>query len=208
MPSLDLYRVLQVDPAAEPEVIQAAFRRLAQKYPPDAGGGSEERMAELNAAYAVLGDASRRAAYDRLQSGHPAGPHGVSGPVFATSTSTTTSTRPTTGRPPAAPRAAPPPQDVSPDWRSGRNPFGSGYDPTTMGRAQDTASAGPPPGQPWGSVLTFGRYAGWSLGEIARRDLEFLEWLDRMTIGRPYRLEIDTLLRRAGRRRTASDPAR
>jgi hypothetical protein len=59
-------------------------------------------------------------------------------------------------------------------------------------------AAGPPPGNPAGSVLNFGRYAGWSLGEIARRDPQFLEWLDRMPIGRPYRDEIERLLRGAG----------
>ncbi len=78
-----------------------------------------------------------------------------------------------------------------------------------MSRAQGYGAAGPPPGSPSGSILTFGRYAGWSLGEIARRDIEFLEWLDRMPIGRPHRDEIDALLRRAGRRRTApSEPER
>ena len=60
-----------------------------------------------------------------------------------------------------------------------------------------------PPGNPSGTVLTFGRYSGWSLGEIARRDLEYLEWLDRMAIGRTYREELDGLLRQAGRRRSA-----
>lgn len=54
--------------------------------------------------------------------------------------------------------------------------------------------AGPPPGRPSGSVLTFGRYSGWSLGEIARVDREYMEWLDRMPIGRQYRNEIRTLL--------------
>jgi len=56
-------------------------------------------------------------------------------------------------------------------------------------------------------VLTFGRYAGWSLGEIARRDLEYLEWLERSSIGRQYRDEVDLILRRAGRRRPAGDDA-
>jgi hypothetical protein len=51
--------------------------------------------------------------------------------------------------------------------------------------------------------LNFGRYSGWSLGEIARRDLEYLEWLDRMPIGRTYRDEIDAMLRASGRRRSA-----
>jgi hypothetical protein len=66
-------------------------------------------------------------------------------------------------------------------------------------------AAGPPPGNPSGAVLTFGRFAGWSLGEIARRDVDYLEWLDRMAIGRPYRDEIDVLLRSAGRRRGPGD---
>jgi hypothetical protein len=56
-------------------------------------------------------------------------------------------------------------------------------------------------------VLNFGRYAGWSIGEVGRADLEYLEWLDRMPIGRPYRDEIDTILRRTGRRRSASADA-
>ena len=69
-------------------------------------------------------------------------------------------------------------------------------------------AAGPPPGNPSGSVLSFGRYAGWSLGEIGRRDVEYLEWLDRAPIGRAYREELDALLRRLGRRRGArpNDP--
>jgi hypothetical protein len=56
-------------------------------------------------------------------------------------------------------------------------------------------------------VLNFGRFAGWSLGEISRRDLEYIEWLDRVPIGRPYRDEIDAILRRTGRRRSAQTEA-
>jgi hypothetical protein len=72
-----------------------------------------------------------------------------------------------------------------------------------MGAPDGLGAAGPPPGGPSGTGLGFGRYAGWSLGEIARRDLDYIEWLDRMPIGRPYRDELDALLRRAGRRRSA-----
>jgi curved DNA-binding protein CbpA len=54
--------------------------------------------------------------------------------------------------------------------------------------------AGPPPGRPSGTVLDFGRYAGWSLGEIAREDLDYLEWLQRATFGRRHREEIEALL--------------
>jgi hypothetical protein len=73
-----------------------------------------------------------------------------------------------------------------------------------MGAKDGLGAAGPPPGDASGSVLNFGRFAGWSLGEIARRDLEYLEWLDRSSIGRQYRDEIDAILRRVGRRKSAS----
>ena len=57
----DLYEILQVHPAAEAEVIQAAYRRLAQKYHPDVnpGADAQRRMAALNDAYAVLSDAGK-----------------------------------------------------------------------------------------------------------------------------------------------------
>jgi curved DNA-binding protein CbpA len=63
----DYYAILQVDPEAEPEVIEAAYRRLARKYHPDVNPAPDasQRMVELNAAYAVLGDPEKRAAYDR-----------------------------------------------------------------------------------------------------------------------------------------------
>jgi Exodeoxyribonuclease X-like C-terminal len=99
--------------------------------------------------------------------------------------------------------SAPAHDTVSRDWTSGRSTSGSTYDPATMRNAQGEGAAGAPPGNPSGSVLNFGRYAGWSLGEIARRDIEYLEWLDRVPIGRMYQQEIDGLLRTAGRRRSA-----
>jgi len=92
---------------------------------------------------------------------------------------------------------------VSRDWTSGRSTVGGTYDPSTMRAPEGHGAAGPPPGSPSGTVLNFGRYAGWSLGEIARIDIEYLEWLDRVPIGRLYQGEIDRLLRTAGRRRSA-----
>jgi preprotein translocase subunit Sec63 len=62
------YKLLQVDPSADPEVIAAAYRRLAVKNHPDTNGSSPEakaRMQALNEAYAVLSDPVQRAAYDR-----------------------------------------------------------------------------------------------------------------------------------------------
>jgi len=57
-----------------------------------------------------------------------------------------------------------------------------------------TGAAGQPPGRPWGFVLDFGIYAGWSLGEVARRDRGYLMWLRDRPEGRPHRTEIDSLL--------------
>ena len=60
----DFYRVLQVDPDADQDVIRAAYRALAAKHHPDIGGQAEQ-MAELNRAYAVLSDPVVRSTYDR-----------------------------------------------------------------------------------------------------------------------------------------------
>ncbi len=191
----DPYKVLQVDPEAEDEVIQAAYRRLAQKYHPDvAGPVGAERMTAINAAWALLRDPAQRAALDRERRAAPERP---SRPGEGSSA----------GHRSAVP-TPPPPETVSPDWTSGRSSQGGGYDPSRMREPEGLGAAGPPPGNPVGSVLNFGRFAGWSLGEIGRRDVEYLEWLDRMTIGRPYRDEIDAILRRTGRRKSASAEAR
>ena len=72
-----------------------------------------------------------------------------------------------------------------------------------MHSADGFGAAGTPPGRPSGTVLNFGRYAGWSLGEVARSDMEYVEWLDRAPIGRNYRQEIDEILRKSGRRKSA-----
>ncbi|MBI2847030.1 MAG: DnaJ domain-containing protein [Chloroflexi bacterium] len=62
----DYYAVLQVDPQAEMEVIQAAYRRLAAKYHPDVDSspGATEKMKLLNVAYEVLSHPEKRKAYD------------------------------------------------------------------------------------------------------------------------------------------------
>jgi curved DNA-binding protein CbpA len=79
---------------------------------------------------------------------------------------------------------------------SGSAYSGSSYAPASSGgQGGDVAHAGPPPGRPSGTVLDFGRYSGWSLGEIARHDLGYLEWLQRATVGRRLRAEIDAILR-------------
>ncbi len=58
--------------------------------------------------------------------------------------------------------------------------------------------AGVPSGPASGSVIEFGRYRGWTLGQIARKDRDFLEWLERMPERRQYRHEIARLLGKSG----------
>jgi len=62
----DHYITLQVDPGADPEVIEAAYRRLARKWHPDKNPDPHAavRMKELNEAYEVLRDPTRRRGYD------------------------------------------------------------------------------------------------------------------------------------------------
>jgi curved DNA-binding protein CbpA len=214
-PDFDPYKVLQVDPEADPEIIALVYRRLARKFHPDVSPGPEAaaRMLEINRAMEVLGDPLLRETFDRERAGRerPArsasGPHPGSGGEARPGPSAGSTGVASDGRAGAAgggPAAAPiRPQTVSRDWTSGRSTHGGGYDPSRMRTADGEGAAGPPPGDPSGTVLNFGRYAGWSLGEIARKDLEYLEWLDRMAIGRAYREELDGLLRRAGRRRSS-----
>ncbi len=190
-------------------MVQAAYRRLAQKYHPDvAGPDGSARMASINAAWELLRDPGRRAAYDReLRAAARAAERAAeaaSAPPRASAAPTAAAGGPASTVGPTAPR---PPETVSSDWSSGRSSTGSGYDPSRMRAPDGHGAAGPPPGDPSGTVLAFGRYAGWSLGEIGRKDVDYLEWLDRMPIGRPYRDEIDVLLRKAGRRRSATGDA-
>jgi len=208
---VDPYKTLQVDPEAEDEVIQAAYRRLARKYHPDVAPTAEAavRMAAINAAWEIIGDAAARRAFDRDRA-QASQPTDRSGPAAAAGTTGSAghpgaTTRGAPGRPPSS-RSTPPPETASPDWTSGRSNQGSGYD-ESMHTPQGHGAAGPPPGRPSGTVLTFGRYAGWSLGEVARHDLEYIEWLDRAPIGRNYRSEIDEILRSSGRRRSATREA-
>lgn len=60
------YQVLQVDQDADPEVIEAAFKRLALKYHPDrsAAPDAADKTRELITARDVLADPARRLAYD------------------------------------------------------------------------------------------------------------------------------------------------
>lgn len=65
--NIDMYAVLQVHPTAEPEIVDAAYRRLARMYHPDVNKspGAHETMIRINLAYEIIGAPAKRAAYDR-----------------------------------------------------------------------------------------------------------------------------------------------
>jgi hypothetical protein len=73
MPDQNLYELLQVSPNADPEIIQAAYRRLVPRYHPDRSSepNAAEMTQRLNDAYAILSDPTRRADYDRGLTGRP-----------------------------------------------------------------------------------------------------------------------------------------
>jgi len=148
----DPYRVLQVAPSAEQEVVNAAFRALALKYHPDrdSSGAAARRMAELNEAYALVRDPRARGRWDATQQNGASAGGGVSSYGFTRS---------------SAARASVPP---------------------------------PPRGKAAGTQLPFGRYAGWTLRDLARQDPDYLRWLSRHASGLRYRTEIYQILGRMG----------
>jgi curved DNA-binding protein CbpA len=168
------YQVLMVDPSADQEILAVVHRRLAQRYHPDIDPSDEarQRMTEVNQAYEVLRDAEKRARYDRelaSRRDRRASDRYIRRPVESPGGSQA----PAAGAAGTTRRPAP------------ESPFGE---------------AGPPPrGIARGTVLDFGRYKGWSIGQIATHDPDFLEWLQRSPSGRQYRAEITAVLARLGR---------
>jgi curved DNA-binding protein len=67
MPTPDYYQILGVPNDANLKAIKAAYRQMARQYHPDTqtDQSSDERMKQINEAYAVLSDSKKRAAYDR-----------------------------------------------------------------------------------------------------------------------------------------------
>lgn len=69
----DYYKILGVSKDADDKAIKRAYRKLAVQYHPDKNPGdkrAEEKFKELNEAYEVLGDATKRAKYDQLGSSY------------------------------------------------------------------------------------------------------------------------------------------
>ncbi|MEK7603018.1 MAG: molecular chaperone DnaJ [Patescibacteria group bacterium] len=78
MSKRDYYEVLGVSKSASADEIKKAFRKAAVEHHPDRGG-SEEKFKEVNEAYEVLKDSSKRQRYDQF--GH-AGVGGNGGSGF------------------------------------------------------------------------------------------------------------------------------
>jgi len=69
----DYYKVLGVDRSASGDEIKRIYRKLALKYHPDKNpddSQAEEHFKEINEAYEVLGDSTKRAKYDQLGSSY------------------------------------------------------------------------------------------------------------------------------------------
>jgi DnaJ-class molecular chaperone len=66
-------------------------------------------------------------------------------------------------------------------------------------QAPTRVSAAPPPrSEAAGTRVSFGRYAGWTLRDLARQDPDYLRWLSRHSSGIVYRTEIYQILGRMG----------
>ena len=147
----DFYKILQVDPEADPEVIAAAYHALAAKRHPetDISRVDEVRLAELNRAFDTLQDPDARRAYDEVRSSEfvPVGPG-----------------------------------------------EGSGFRRLAGGALTERMQAGPNGAHVDTLTIGFGRYAGWSLGALARQDPDYLRWLSRHSSGIRYRGAILRLL--------------
>ncbi len=186
----DPYEILRVRPDATGDVIRAAYRALARLHHPDMSGdvASVARMVLVNWAWEILSDPQRRARLDRERgiAGDPASAARVTYPSATGDTDGASGSFSAGGRPPIQRRGA---DGRVIEWHNA--PDGTG-------------GAGEPPGRPSGTVLPFGRFIAWSIGEVARSDPGYLDWLDQRPEGAPYRDEIDATLKRLGWRQGPS----
>ena len=72
----DYYQILGVEKEASEDEIKKAYRKLAHQYHPDKSGGDAARFKEINEAYQILSDKTKRAQYDRFGTAEPMGGFG------------------------------------------------------------------------------------------------------------------------------------
>ncbi|WP_088890759.1 J domain-containing protein [Leptolyngbya ohadii] len=70
MAKVNHYDTLELSPSASQAEIKQAYRRLAKQFHPDVNpeAAGHDRIAQINAAYEVLGDPRQRQSYDRQMS--------------------------------------------------------------------------------------------------------------------------------------------
>ena len=69
MATRDYYEILGVERTIDAAGLKSAYHKLAMLHHPDRNGGCEDAMArfkEISAAYSILSDNQKRAAYDRF----------------------------------------------------------------------------------------------------------------------------------------------
>jgi hypothetical protein len=200
VPKADPYEVLGVRPGASPATIKAAWRKLAREHHPDVKGSdaaslraATRRMVQINAAYETLRSGATPAARNGSASGatetrtdgRPKRPGGPPPPK---------PTRPVTGRldtaatfrarnrtttPPGARHSfaghQPPPRPSNGE-RELRASDPSG--PLRRGRLHRFRAA-PAPELPVAAaqVVDFGKFHGHTLGEIARFEPSYIDWI-------------------------------
>lgn len=166
-----LYEILMLHPSATTDVINAAYRALAKQYHPDhAGPEGAQMMAQLNEAYAVLSNPEKRARYDEIIGKAPDGQ--------------------LVGHPRESMPGA-----TNLKYEGGTWAVRAPEEPTPA--SAPYGEAGPPPRHlpARGSVLSFGRYRGWSISQVAAYDRNYLEWLSRTMAGRTYTAELQQVLK-------------
>lgn len=180
-----LYEIMMLHPTATADVINAVYRALAKQYHPDhAGAAGAQRMAQLNEAYAILKDEAKRARYDEIL--NPGATRGASTPA----PSSTSTTEPAT----TAYNRESMPGATNLKFEQGSWSIRPPTEPTPTPSA--FGEAGPPPSYlpARGSVISFGRYRGWTVSQVASFDRNYVEWLSRTMAGRTYHTELTEAL--------------
>jgi curved DNA-binding protein CbpA len=162
--TLDAYAILQVDPSAHEVVIRAAYHALARRYHPDGPSPDPDRMADLNHAYDLIRDGERRRAYDERRESL-----GLEAGWWGT-----------TPVGPGGAQEASFAQSAEEDVADHAGPF--------------TRRAQAHPEFDTSGRLDFGRYAGWSIRDLAHHDPDYLRWLGRHSSGVRFRNDIAKLL--------------